>query len=409
MSAVRPFREQDIPEVAGLWLRIFRRIDAPAPPPLQAYFRELLFESPWADATLPSLVYEERGLGIAGFLGVMPRAMSFRGEPVRAAVATQLMVNPRARGYPGARLLRRFFAGPQDLSFSDGANEFAERLWRSCGGSVALLYSLNWTRVLRPARFALAELRRRAPRLAPALRALGPLAGAVDGAAARTPVGVRWLPARTSLDIDTAPDDRTLLWCIRNLDGNRALRPDYDLAGLSWLLRRAAEKRMHGTLYRAVARLPGGDIAGWFLYYLAPEGVAQVLQFGARPRSAGDVLASLFRRARAQGALAVSGELEPRYMKELARARCRIECPGYGVVVAARRPEILDAVHAGDAFLTRLEGEWWARFSDPDWSQPPPGPRAADGRPASGDTAPRAAGRDESLLTERKSHERATA
>jgi hypothetical protein len=38
------------------------------------------------------------------------------------------------------------------------------------------------------------------------------------------------------------------------------------------------------------------------------------------------------------------------------------------VLAQSRNPAILQAVQLGDAFLSRLEGEWWARFSDPDWN-----------------------------------------
>jgi len=65
------------------------------------------------------------------------------------------------------------------------------------------------------------------------------------------------------------------------------------------------------------------------------------------------------------GAVGVSGKLEFRYAKELAKARCGFVWPGYGTVVHSRNPELLNAIAHGDAFLSRLEGEWWARFSDP--------------------------------------------
>jgi hypothetical protein len=31
-------------------------------------------------------------------------------------------------------------------------------------------------------------------------------------------------------------------------------------------------------------------------------------------------------------------------------------------MVHSNKPELLHAIHRGDAFLTRLEGEWWMRF-----------------------------------------------
>jgi hypothetical protein len=114
-------------------------------------------------------------------------------------------------------------------------------------------------------------------------------------------------------------------------------------------------------------RDPGGQVAGWYLYYLEPGGVGEVLQFGARPASVPGVLNCLFHEARSHGAVAVAGELEPRFTKEIATSRCQFTWPGYAVVAQSRNPELLNAIHRGDAFLTRLEGEWWARFSDRRW------------------------------------------
>jgi hypothetical protein len=34
----------------------------------------------------------------------------------------------------------------------------------------------------------------------------------------------------------------------------------------------------------------------------------------------------------------------------------------YWTLIHSQQPELLDAIHRGDAFLTRLEGEWCMRF-----------------------------------------------
>jgi len=34
----------------------------------------------------------------------------------------------------------------------------------------------------------------------------------------------------------------------------------------------------------------------------------------------------------------------------------------YWTLVHSQKPELLDGIHRGDAFLTRLEGEWCMRF-----------------------------------------------
>src|SRR5439155_1097840 len=123
-----------------------------SPDRLAHYLEQIFCRHPWADEELTSLVYEDERGRVAGFLGIIPRPLRFQGEPVRAAVATQLMVAPERRGLVGRRLMRTFLTGPQDLSLSDTANEVGRRLWESLGGSVSLIHSLAWTRTLRPCR-----------------------------------------------------------------------------------------------------------------------------------------------------------------------------------------------------------------------------------------------------------------
>jgi len=373
LDSVREFCRDDICQVAHLWLRVFHRSAARTAKPLEDYFRQIFFDNPWADEGLPSLVYEEPGRGITGFLGVIPRRMVFNGRRIRVAVASQLMVDGRAGAYPAAQLMRRLFAGPQDLAFSDGANDFSERLWRACGGDVAMLYSLQWTRILRPILYARSLVRARGGwHYALAADALSPVCHALDALLARTGPGSRWLPDCGDCTIVDDPADQGLYAQMRELAAGRRLQPGDDFESFRWLLRRAGEKKMYGDLRRAMVLGPGGEVLGWYLCYVKRGAAAQVLQFGARPRAVQKVLNCLLYRARQEGAVAISGELEPRYTRDLAASRCDFGWAGCAVVAHSRDPELLNAIHRGDAFVSRLEGEWWARFSDRGWVQAEP-------------------------------------
>ncbi|HET6491475.1 MAG TPA: GNAT family N-acetyltransferase [Burkholderiales bacterium] len=394
MNGIRAFRREDIPKVVELWLKVFHNTDQPAPESLRAYFRETFFEAPWRDESLPSLVYEGEDGRIVGFLGVLPRIMKFHGQPIKVAVATQLMTDERARPlYPGVKLMKKFLTGAQSLSFSDGANETSERLWQAAGGDVALLYGLDWSRVLRPVQYAMAQVKRRKPSLLRMAGVLQPLCRLIDTIIVHSGVGrwlrLYWLPEVTDVTVDEEPSADTVLWCVRNLSGKRALEPEYEADCFRWLLKKAAEKTFHGDLRKGVVRDTHGEILGWYLYYLRRGEAGQVLQFGGRPKHIRKVLDCLFLQARKQGAVAVCGGLEPRFSRELAERRCGFAWSGCGVLVQSKKPEVLSAIHRGDAFLTRLEGEWWARFSDPDWprQQIPSGARVTGGSGVS-DTRP---------------------
>jgi len=367
---VRVFRREDTGQTTDLWLRAFRGQQRASSQALRDYFQLIFLGAPWRDEALPSLVYEEAGR-IVGFLGVMPRRMRFHGKPVRVAVVTQIMADAQAKNrYAALALARRCLAGPQDLTLGDGSNEAADRLWRGFGAEIARLYNLNWLRLLRPFQH-LAELARERRGWAALASSFALACRAADAVLALGPGSLR-LPARDDGLVAEDATPAVLARGIRELAADRALAPEVEPVALGWLLERAGEKGVHGALVRRVLRERDGAIAGWYLFYARRGGVAQVLQVAARPARISDVLHRLFRETRQQGAVAVTGQVDPRYMINYAAAGCRFAWPGYSVVAHSRRPEMMAAIHRGDAWLTRLEGEWWARFSDPCWSEPVP-------------------------------------
>lgn len=355
---VRPLVEGDIPAVAALHARVFGAGAGSAAPALRDYLGTIFCRHPWADGTCPSLVYEAGGRGIVGVLGVMRRPMSLRGRSVQAAVSHDFMVDPCARTTPAAmELVRAFLAGPQDLSLADG-NAASRKVWAAFGGLTAPLYSLRWTRPLRPAGCALRFLGRRGLAAAVAAR---PLAAAVDAVATRVPGTPLYLPApRVSGSIMTA---ETLLACLGEFFGARSLRPVYDAGSLAWLLEVLGRRRPHGAFHRVVVRDGRGRVLGWYLYYQRPGGVGEVVQLGAPRDSIGEVLAHLFHDAWRGGALAVSGQLDPVFAEALSASHCVFDHSGFSMLIQARESEVLDAIHRGDALLTRLEGEGWMRLA----------------------------------------------
>ncbi len=356
VGRVRPFRPDDLADVVGLRRRLFRFTERPSPAELADYCYRIFCRNPWSDDELPSLIYEDQRGEVAGFLGVVPRRMTFQDKPIRVAIGTQLMVSPESRGLAGRRLVRAFLTGPQDLSVSDLGNDATRRLWESLGGSVSMAHSVIWEKALRPCQLAVSRLGGGALGRGAALAAQ-PLVALGDALAAAWP-GAHGRPAGG----DTVPlAPATLAATAEEVLQPFALRPDYN-GTLPWLLGQAAEKREFGELVGGLVRQPDGTVAGWFLHYVEPGGTSEVLQLAGRPSSRVLVLEHLLEDARRRGAIAVAGRLEPAWLPELAAQGCALRDDGPWLLYHSSRPEVAAAIERGDAFLSRLDGEWWLSF-----------------------------------------------
>jgi hypothetical protein len=356
---IRPFVDADVAAVATLRRERFRVTQRQAPEDLAAYIRTVFLQNPWRDDDLPSLVYEGAGGRIAGFVGVIPRRMAFRGRTLRVVVSTQFMVDPTARGAAGVLLVRRLFAGPQDLTLGDAAPELVRRIWAGMGGTVAPLHSLFWTCPLRPARHAAAELGDHV--IARSLRlVLRPVLNALDGAGGWVKAdGPHRVPPQGTVE---PFDPATAVAALPAVLGWRGLYPVYDEPALRWLLDRVAELTHLNPLRAGLVRGPQRDVVGWFLYFANPGGVAQVMQVAATEQAAPLVFRHLQHDAWRGGATAIAGRLDPPLLPAVVAAGSTIHRRGPWVLVQSRRPEILDAVACGDAWVTSLDGERWLSF-----------------------------------------------
>lgn len=357
--AVRPFVEQDIPQVANLYWAYMLRRKGPAPPDVQASLRELYFTNPWIDSAPANLVYEEKGNRIVGFLGVIRRKMSLCGKPIRVAFGGNFVVDPEARSsLAGLRLLGKYMAGDQELSMTDSANDMSRALLERLGFRTLVFPSIHWVRPLRPARFSVyAASRVVAPGLATTLRLLtSPLCALTDALAVRLSASPfrRSEPSLDAADLDAG----TLLRCLTEFRKDYSLWADYDSQSLEWLLHFIQNRSFRGTLRKFVLRNDRQQIVGWYIYYAKPGAVSEVVQIGASPRLLKQVLDHLFYDAWSQGVIALHGVTQNRMMADLSDKNCVFTCHGGWTVAHSRKGELLDLLDHGRAFLSRLDGEW---------------------------------------------------
>jgi hypothetical protein len=352
--------EDDIPAVALLHARVFGSGNEPASQALRGYLTQIFCHHPWYDKTFPSLVYEVTGGKIAGVLGIMRRPMTLNGQLVRVAIGHDFMVDPRSRPTLAAlELLRVFLAGPQDLSLADG-NTSSRKIWEAFGGTTSLPYSIRWTRPLRPGRCVMHFLRKRGLPEAVAVISI-PWCSVLDSVAARIP-GTLFHQSAPRVSGEELTDE-TLLACLSEFSRDRSLRPEYDKNSVKWLREILGQQRPRGDLRKILVRGVRGDVLGWYLYYLRSGSVGEVIQIGATHDSIGEVLDHLFFDAWRGGAIAVSGQLDPAFRESFSARHCLFDNGGLWMLLHSKYPEMLEAIHRGDAFLTRLEGEGWMRLA----------------------------------------------
>lgn len=245
------------------------------------------------------------------------------------AICSHFAVDPNRRGQLGLRMMKQCLEGPQDLSITDESGDNTRRLWEWCGGKTALLYSIHWTRRLRTSRVT-------------------------DNLGA--------LPVTTPFGSRENLDDTTLAERLPDFAGGRSLRPDYSDGSLAWIMSRATTRFAGGPLKKVLVRDEGQQIAGWYLYYARRGGVSEVLHIAARKDTVGQVLDHLIDDASQCGATALAGRLDPAFAQELSERDCVLYRRGHWTLIHSVRPELLHAIERGDAFLTRLDGEWCLHF-----------------------------------------------
>lgn len=358
MGQARPLEKEDIPRVAELYTRVYGDKYATRQEQLRRDLAALFLEHPWYDERYPSLVYQDNKGDIVGCIGVLPRPMSFKGRAMIAAVTHSFMVEPGSRASMAAlHLARRFFTGRQDVSMADGNNS-SRVIWEVCGGSASLLYSLCWTRPLRPCRYLLSFLGNHGlPRSMEWL--LRPCARLADIAVGKASAAFRFAPPKLQAE---ELDAGILASSLPQLTKDRALTPHYDTHSSQWLIAALERNTRYGRLHKLVLRGAAGRVVGWYLYYLKPSGVAEVVHIAAEKSAVNPVLEHLFHHAWQQGAISMSGQFDPALFAALSEKGCMFHHKSGAnswMMLHSREPEVIQAIAAGDVFLSRLEGEWW--------------------------------------------------
>lgn len=359
MSEVRPLAADDIGAVTALYYRILRHGKAAPPAALAAYFRAFYLDGPYHDPEIPALVHVNDSGRVNGFVGVHTVPYLLGDRRLRAAFCGALMSEDHESDpLAGARLLKAFIAGPQDVSLSETANVISETMWSKLRGKTIPGYSFEWFRVFRPVGFASALGGEKSA----VLRHLGPVAKLIDNNLSRKSSLGRFIPAPApaGLVMDDA-DFESFADAVRKLSATKQMRPDWDQGYLEHVLANAVIKPAYGQAHLGLVKTKGGEAIGAFLYHLKPGGIGRVLQVMAMPGRLGPVLDLMFAHALEKGAVGLRGRSSPEII-EAATGRSIIMATISSTVIHAKDPAITDALLSGDCMLTGLAGERWNRF-----------------------------------------------
>ncbi|MBK9313232.1 MAG: hypothetical protein IPM55_03120 [Acidobacteria bacterium] len=327
---------------------------------LEDYFSQIFFHNPWYDESIPSLVYKRTDGRIIGFIGVVPRRMTYHGKAIRVAVSFHFMVDPDSRSsLAGVQILKHFFSGPQDLSITDGAGEIGRKIWEGVGGTTAWAYSLFWTKILRPGQYAAGLIGNR-KYFKPFAWAATPFCKIADASTAILAPNI-YAP-QVDISKEEELDLDVLINHAHHFAQKRSLLPVYEAESLRWLFDQLDQMNYYGALKKILVRDDNGEIIGWFIYYLKPGGTSTVIQFLSNKNSIQTTIDHLFHHARRHNSIALHGRLDPRLMQEFSDNRGYFNRNGSWLLVHSRDLNILHSIQSSEALLTGLEGEFGLLF-----------------------------------------------
>ncbi|EKF18272.1 hypothetical protein NA2_14012 [Nitratireductor pacificus pht-3B] len=354
---------EDVPVIASMFQRILRRDRRAASPDLIAYLSKLFLDPPNRDPDIASLVHLRADGSVSGFMGVLPMRMAFEGRPLRAAIGGSFMVEDHEDDpYAGARLLRAFQNGPQDLSLTETANDVSTTMWRKLRGTILPDYSLEWLRVIRPTAFV-SEM---AAGVFGPLRLISPLARPIDALLGRIAPGAGWahLPA-AALGGKALPssdaDAETAAALFRRFVELHALHPDWPEADLQRMVAESGRKANYGGMVRRQVLARNGTPVGLFLYYGDRARIGRVIQVLALPGQEGAVIDSMLADACERGLVALRGRSQPALLDAMLGRRFAF-VHASSSIVHARDQSLIAPFRAGQAFFNGFAGESWSRL-----------------------------------------------
>lgn len=358
---IRPFVAEDAESVASLWQYWFKDKTRTPDQALIDLVRHIYLEDPNVDPDITSLVAENQAGKMLGFLGASVMPVVVDGSDAKMAGIFPSVVDPEASTTVATFLLRRFLAGPQVFTFSDGGHVKFERIWEGLGGQIAQMQSMRWVKLFRPVQVATPAGRS---------RVLRPLLSGVDRAVRALGGKNLRLATRAAAQGGFVTEPATaedLALVTPAMQRHARLRPVYKAAHLRWQFAQMARIAEQGEFTARLVRTQSGEPAGWFVYYLKPGGVSRVFALEGHDRYLAAVTDQLMADADRRGAGALMGRMEPRLRRVIAERTPLVYTRGSLQMIHSKDPSLMHDAQLGRLAYSRLQGEnwyWWALDSE---------------------------------------------
>lgn len=355
MNRIRSLRADDLPQVVSLYRNHLARRHVATHEELVTSFARIFLEAPLMDPSVPSLVCESADGNVVGFLGSQVHRMRFENRRMRLACSSSLVVAPHARrGGTGALMLRKYLAGPQELTITDTATGATEYMWKRLGGSLYPIGSIVWLHALRPVQtlvgLGLWQLGRH--RWLPLFK---PLCRPADMALSRrSAVG---LPRGADNVTEEPLTPELMIEHLRLGPQTYRLWPDHDVDSLDRLFSELGRARARGRLVKGLVKDHGGSSVGWYIANLLPHDIWDVVHLAASPGNENLLFQHVLHKAQRLNAAAIKGRLEPWMVEVLPRWTLMFSRARF--LFHTRDEAIRAAVLRGETLLTGLEGDTW--------------------------------------------------
>jgi hypothetical protein len=357
-GTVRAMERSDLPAVADLFTRTFRKNSKKTDGHLAGYLETVFFGSPLYTPEVGSLVHLNEKSRIDSAILAMPVEFSVHGRPVTARLLCAFMADGKSGAAGAARLARMLRAARQDFCFSDNASPVSADHWVAAGGLALPIQSLEWHRTFRPAAAAL-DMARRRVKLLTKLPLQG-LARIADRLVRRSKTS---FIAKQQDGIASAPISLPQFMAqAQQMMTRFSVHPVFSKAEFDWLTTVAQLNASLGELQSRSVMDAQGKVIGCYLYFGSDGRNAVVMNVFCHERQEAIVTAQLFADLDNLGYASAQGMAQPFLTQAVLRQRHLVHKHSGYFCLVTRHADLKEAAIGDGFYAGGLASENWSRL-----------------------------------------------